>query len=54
MTQPPTFQLSLEINPDRKDIQILGDAIMKQASEKKGFEPIDFFAIFIRKKVGSG
>jgi ribosomal protein S18 acetylase RimI-like enzyme len=45
-----TYQLIFENNPLPEDIQILGDAIMKQATEKKGFNPLDFFAFFIRDK----
>ncbi|MFU7598181.1 GNAT family N-acetyltransferase [Legionella pneumophila] len=43
-----TYQLSLENNPNQEDIQVLGNAIMKQATQKKGFNPLDFFAFFIR------
>lgn len=43
-----TYQLVFEHNPRPEDIQILGDAIMKQATKKKGFNPLDFFAFFIR------
>ncbi|MFA6303927.1 MAG: GNAT family N-acetyltransferase [Legionella sp.] len=53
MTKELAYQLSLEINPAQEDIQVLGDAIMQQASEKKGFERIDFFAIFIRDSLNN-
>lgn len=43
-----TYQLSFESNPNQEDIQVLGNAIMKQATQKKGFNPLDFFAFFIR------
>jgi ribosomal protein S18 acetylase RimI-like enzyme len=42
------YQLSFESNPHQNDIQTLGAAIMKQATQKKGFDPLDFFAFFIR------
>lgn len=43
-----TYQLSFESNPNQEDIQVLGNAIMKQATQKKGFNPLDFFSFFIR------
>lgn len=33
--------------PSQKDIQVLSDGIMQYAKEK-GFDPLDFFAFFIR------
>ena len=43
-----TYQLSFESNPNQEDIQVLGNAIMEQATQIKGFNPLDFFAFFIR------
>lgn len=43
-----TYQLTFESNPHPNDIQVLGDAIMQQATEKRGFKPLDIFAFFIR------
>ncbi|KTC84496.1 GNAT family N-acetyltransferase [Legionella brunensis] len=52
-----TYELSFENNPCPNDIQILGNAIMHNATQKKGFKPLDFFAFFIRdedKKIMGG
>ncbi len=42
------YQLVFESNPTPEETQILDDAIMQQAFEKKAFKPLDFFAFFIR------
>lgn len=39
---------SFEDNPNPDDIQVLGNAIMQQANQIKGFNPLDFFTFFIR------
>ena len=45
-----THQVIFENNPRPEDIQVLGDAIMNQATQKKGFKPLDFFSLFIREE----
>ena len=47
-----TYRFIFESSPSPEDVQTLGDAIMKQAAEKKDFKPLDFFAFFIRDKQG--
>lgn len=42
------LQLSFEKNPHPDDIQVIGDGIMAYANQEKGFQPLDFFAFFIR------
>ena len=43
-----TYKLSFEDNPRHEDVQILGDGIMTNAKKMKGFNPLQFFAFFIR------
>jgi GNAT superfamily N-acetyltransferase len=42
------YTIKLETNPQRDDVQVLGTGIMQYAIEKRGQEPIEFFALFIR------
>lgn len=43
-----SYKIAFVENPDPKDVQILNDGIMAYAKEKVGFDPIRFFAFFIR------
>jgi len=43
-----TYKITHETNPQKNDVQVLGDGIMEYARQKKGHKPIDFFAFFIR------
>lgn len=48
MVSTMTFQLSFEEKPHPDDIQVLSHGIMDHAQKKKGFNPLEFFAFFIR------
>jgi GNAT superfamily N-acetyltransferase len=43
-----TFKLTFEENPNQEDIQILIRGITDYAKQQRGFDPLDFFAFFIR------
>ncbi len=42
------YIIQQEINPHHDDVQVLGTGIMEYATQKKGHNPIEFFAFFIR------
>lgn len=46
------YTISYEKNPNADDTQLLNDAIMEQAKQKKGMKQLDFFAFFIRDEEG--
>lgn len=46
------YTINYEENPNPDDVQMLGNAIMENASQKKGMKELDFFAFLIRNEEG--
>ena len=43
-----TYKINYEAHPRAEDIQVLSDGIWDYAKQKKGHEPNDYFAFYIR------
>jgi ribosomal protein S18 acetylase RimI-like enzyme len=42
------YQISYEQDPKPEDIQLLNDGISDEAKQKKGMQPLGFYAFFVR------
>jgi ribosomal protein S18 acetylase RimI-like enzyme len=43
-----TYRISFELNPKPEDVSVLEHGIVDDAMQKRGVDPVEFFAFFIR------